>query len=83
MASDGLKATRNSSHSTCHTSAYVSIRQHTSQHLAVARDIERLKSAGISEHASAYVSIREHTSLHLAVARDIERLKYSDDVRLL
>jgi hypothetical protein len=42
-----------------HTSAYVSIRQHTS----VCSDLELASYVGMRQHTLAYVSIRQHTSV--------------------
>jgi hypothetical protein len=43
-----------------HTSAYVSMRQHTSAHCVSAY-------VSIRQHTSAYVSIRQHTSAHVSI----------------
>jgi uncharacterized protein YerC len=59
-----------------HTSAYVSIREHTSAYLeALANVREAVKY--IREHTRAYESIRQHTSAYLeALANVREAVKY-------
>ena len=53
-----------------HTSAYVSIRQHTSNILRLAHiSIRQLTSdyVSIRQHSSAYVSIRQHTPAYVSI----------------
>ncbi len=49
-----------------HTSAYVSIRQHTSAYVSIA---PAWGAAPAAEHTSAYVSIRQHTSAYVSICQ--------------
>jgi hypothetical protein len=56
-----------------HTSAYLSIRQHSRGTDVFPRDIRLLPTpspACIRQHTSAYVSIRQHTSAYLSIRED-------------
>jgi hypothetical protein len=46
--------------------AYVSIRQHTSQHTSA--------HVSIRQHTSAYVSIRQHTSAYVSIRKLVSML---------
>jgi hypothetical protein len=59
VASSGPAAAAERPPASRHTSAYVSIRQHTSAYSGPAAAAERPPA---SQHTSAYVSIRQHTS---------------------
>ncbi len=56
-----------------HTSAYVSIRQHTSsirQHTRIREaDLQQRREALVEQSTSAYVSIRQHTSAHVSTCQ--------------
>ncbi len=54
-----------------HTSAYVSIHQHTSEaYLPAARASGEREKGGDKSHTAAYVSIRQHTSAYLGAERE-------------
>jgi hypothetical protein len=56
-----------------HTSAYVSIRQHTSCSRCTC-SLCSLSLTCIRQHTSAYVSIRQHTSAYVSIRQNTLRL---------
>ncbi len=56
-----------SAHVSIYTSAYVSIRQHTSEYVIGRHDGDDPAYVSIRQHTSAYVSIRQHTSAYVSI----------------